>query len=109
MLITIEKPTTIASAIRIGKPINWLKALKAIEESRGTLIAVSDEEIIKSVRDLAIYEGIGVEPASAASLAGYRKALELGIIDRDEIAVLVLTGHALKDPDTILKYFSSII
>lgn len=104
-LIVVEKPMTIASAIRIGKPINWLKALKAVEESKGSIITVSDEEIIKSMRDLAIYEGIGVEPASATSLAGYRKALELGIIDRDELAILVLTGHALKDPDVILKCF----
>ncbi len=105
-LMAIEKPVTIASAIRIGKPVNWLKALKAVEESRGTFVSVSDEEIVKSMKDLAMYEGIGVEPASAASLAGYRKALELGIVDRDSVTVLVATGHALKDPDTISKYFS---
>jgi len=105
-LMAIEKPVTIASAIRIGKPVNWLKALKAVEESRGTFVSVSDGEIVKSMKDLAMYEGIGVEPASAASLAGYRKALELGIVDRDSVTVLVATGHALKDPDTISKYFS---
>lgn len=105
-LMAIEKPMTIASAIRIGKPVNWLKALKAVEESRGTFVSVSDEEIVKSMKDLAMYEGIGVEPASAASLAGYRKALELGIVDRNSVTVLVATGHALKDPDTISKYFS---
>jgi threonine synthase len=105
-LVAIEKPVTIASAIRIGKPVNWLKALKAVEESRGTFVSVSDEEIVKSMKDLAMYEGIGVEPASAASLAGYRKALELGIVDRNSVTVLVATGHALKDPDTISKYFS---
>uniref|UniRef100_A0A7J2U2H2 Threonine synthase n=1 Tax=Ignisphaera aggregans TaxID=334771 RepID=A0A7J2U2H2_9CREN len=105
-LMAIEKPVTIASAIRIGKPVNWLKALKAVEESRGTFVSVSDEEIVKSMKDLAMYEGIGVEPASAASLAGYRKALELGIVDRNSVTVLVATGHALKDPDTISKYFS---
>lgn len=105
-LMVVEKPVTVASAIRIGKPVNWLKALKAVDESKGTFITVSDEEIIKSMRDLAVYEGIGVEPASAASLAGYRKALESGVIDRDGVAVLVATGHALKDPDTVSKYFS---
>jgi L-threonine synthase (EC 4.2.3.1) len=105
-LMVVEKPVTVASAIRIGKPVNWLKALKAVDESKGTFITVSDEEIIKSMRDLAMYEGIGVEPASAASLAGYRKALESGVIDGDGVTVLVATGHALKDPDTVSKYFS---
>jgi threonine synthase len=104
-LIPIERPMTIASAIRIGRPVNWLKALKAVEESRGVFITVSDDEIVNSMRDLAVYEGVGVEPASAASLAGYRKALEIGIIDKGDVAVLVATGHALKDPDTITKYF----
>jgi threonine synthase len=106
-LMVVEKPVTVASAIRIGKPVNWLKALKAVDESKGTFITVSDEEIIKSMRDLAMYEGIGVEPASAASLAGYRKALESRVIDGNGVTVLVATGHALKDPDTVSKYFSS--
>jgi threonine synthase len=97
---------TIASAIRRGRTVNWLKALKAVEESRGVFITVSDDEIVNIMRDLAIYEGVGVEPASAAFLAGYRKALETGIIDKGDVAVLVATGHALKDPDTITKYFS---
>jgi threonine synthase len=105
-LMVVEKPVTVASAIRIGKPVNWLKALKAVDESKGTFITVSDEEIIKSMRDLAVYEGIGVEPASAASLAGYRKALESRVIDGNGVTVLVATGHALKDPDTVSKYFS---
>jgi threonine synthase len=104
-LIVVGKPVTVASAIRIGKPVNWLKALRAVEESRGALLTVSDEEIIGSMKELAVKEGIGVEPASAASLAGYRKALELGIIDKDGVAVLVATGHALKDPDVVSKYF----
>jgi len=103
-LVAVEKPVTVASAIRIGKPVNWLKALKAVDESRGALLAVSDEEIIKSMRDLAALEGVGVEPASAASLAGYRKALELGVIDEDSVTVLVATGHALKDPDVVSKF-----
>jgi len=106
-LIPVEKPTTVASAIRIGKPVNWLKALKAVEESKGTFITVSDSEILHSMKDLAVHEGVGVEPASAASLAGYRKAVELGLINSNDVTVLVATGHALKDPDTISRYFSS--
>lgn len=104
-LMAVERPSTIASAIRIGRPVNWLKALKAVSESGGAFIAVSDKEIIRSMRDLAALEGVGVEPAGAASLAGYRKALEQGIVEEDSISVLVATGHALKDPDTISKYF----
>ncbi|MEM0047825.1 MAG: threonine synthase [Ignisphaera sp.] len=105
-LIEVEKPHTIASAIRIGKPVNWLKALNAVRESGGVFVTVSDNEILEGVKDLARYEGIGVEPASAASLAGYRKVIKMGLIDRDDLAVLIATGHALKDPDTISRYFS---
>ena len=96
-----ENPTTIASAIRIGKPVNWVKAIKAVEESRGAFITVTDEEILKAMMMLAKLEGVGVEPSSAASLAGYLKAVEEGLVDRDERVVLVATGHALKDPDAI--------
>ncbi|MCI4407845.1 MAG: threonine synthase [Thermofilum sp.] len=105
-LIAVENPSTVASAIRIGKPVNWLKAMKAVEDSKGVFIAVSDKEILEAMRYLAINEGIGVEPASAASLAGYWKALEEGIVSRDELSVLIATGHALKDPDTIINRFS---
>ena len=69
-------------------------------------ITVFDDEIVDSMRYLAVYEGVGVEPASVASLAGYRKALEIGIIGKGDVTVLVAAGHALKDPDTITKYFS---
>jgi threonine synthase len=100
-LQTVENPATIASAIRIGKPVNWVKAIKAVEESRGAFITVTDEEILKAMMMLAKLEGVGVEPSSAASLAGYLKAVEEGLVDRDERVVLVATGHALKDPDAI--------
>jgi threonine synthase len=100
-LQVVEEPRTIASAIRIGRPVNWVKALKAVEESRGALLTVSDEEILEAIRMLARLEGLGVEPSSAASLAGYLKALEEGLVDRGETVVLVATGHALKDPDIV--------
>ncbi|MEM4426380.1 MAG: threonine synthase [Acidilobaceae archaeon] len=102
-LIPVEEPETVASAIRIGKPINWFKAWRALEESRGTMIVVSDDEILKAQKLLARLEGIGVEPASAAALAGYLKSLNEGLIDRDETVVIVATGHALKDPDSIFR------
>jgi threonine synthase len=100
-LQVVEEPRTIASAIRIGRPVNWVKALKAVEESRGALLTVLDEEILEAIKMLARLEGLGVEPSSAASLAGYLKALEEGLVDRGETVVLVATGHALKDPDIV--------
>ncbi|GBC69699.1 Threonine synthase [archaeon HR01] len=98
-LIPVESPRTIASAIRIGKPVNWLKALRAIRESEGLVEKVSDEMILEAQRLLASGEGIGVEPASAASLAGVKKLREQGLLDRSETVVCVATGHALKDPN----------
>ncbi|MCS7110626.1 MAG: threonine synthase [Ignisphaera sp.] len=102
-LHAVENPQTIASAIRIGKPVNWLKALRAVKESGGRFITVSDEEILVAMKMLAALEGIGVEPASAASLAGYRKLVDSNLIDGGEVVVLIATGHALKDPDTIVS------
>ena len=69
----------------------------------GLAETVTDEEILRMQRDLARKEGIGVEPASAASVAGIRKLVENGMIDRNEKIVCVVTGHLLKDPDTVIK------
>ena len=102
-VIVEQNPETIASAIRIGAPVNAEKALRAIRETGGTAESVTDEEILAMQRDLARYEGIGVEPASAASVAGIRKMAELGLLDRDEKIVCVVTGHLLKDPETVIK------
>ena len=98
-----ENPDTIASAIRIGKPVNWPKALRAIRESKGTAVSVTDDEIRKAQETLARKEGIIVEPASAASYAGYLKMIKEGILDHESTVVLVLTGHGLKDPDSLEK------
>ncbi len=89
---------TIATAIRIGNPVNAPKALPGIRETGGTAVAVSDDEITAAQRSLA-GEGIGVEPASAASVAGLRKLREAGTIGADEDVVCLTTGHLLKDPD----------
>lgn len=105
----IENPETIATAIRIGRPVNWKKAIKAIKETKGTALSVSDSEIIEAQKKLAREEGIGAEPASSAALAGYEKAIKENIIDKDEKNVIILTGHALKDPDIMLKMDSKII
>ncbi|KAB1197773.1 MULTISPECIES: threonine synthase [Haloferax] len=93
-----DEVETIATAIRIGNPVNAPKALPGIRETGGTAVAVSDDEITAAQRDLA-GEGVGVEPASAASVAGLRKLREDGTIDEDEQVVCLTTGHLLKDPD----------
>ena len=94
----VTNPRTIASAIRIGSPVNWTKVLPAINESHGTAETVSDKEILYAQRDLASKEGIFVEPASAASIAGLKKSRDAGRIDRSDLVVCVTTGHGLKDP-----------
>jgi len=98
----MENPETVATAIRIGNPVNAKKALKAIYESNGTVVQVSDEEILRAQKDLASM-GIGVEPASATSIAGLRKLAEMGEIEKDETVVCIATGHLLKDPEIILR------
>ncbi len=95
----IRDPQTIASAIRIGKPVNWKKALRAIRESRGDAVIVSDTEIREAQAAIARLEGLGVEPASAASVAGVKKMVEEGRISPDEVIVCICTGHLLKDPN----------
>jgi threonine synthase len=93
-----EEVETRATAIRIGNPVNAPKALPGIRNTGGTAVAVSDDEITDAQRDLA-EEGVGVEPASAASLAGLRKLRREGVVDDDEQVVCLTTGHLLKDPD----------
>ncbi|AGB15048.1 threonine synthase [Halovivax ruber XH-70] len=89
---------TRATAIRIGNPVNAPKALPGIRETGGTAVAVSDAAITDAQRALA-GAGIGVEPASAASLAGLRKLREDGVVGSEEDVVCLTTGHLLKDPD----------
>lgn len=97
----VHNPQTIATAIRIGSPVNWPKVLKAIKESKGTAETVSDPEILLAQRELATLEGIFVEPASAASIAGLKKLRESGKVDSSETIVCVTTGHGLKDPSVL--------
>ncbi len=99
----IDNPETIATAIRIGKPASWEKAVNAVTESGGWFNAVTDEEIIAAYKLLAKEEGIFAEPASAASLAGLIKELKLGKIKTNSTVVSVLTGNGLKDPQTALN------
>jgi threonine synthase len=94
----VEHPETVASAIRIGNPVRWEDAVAAATESRGTIRAVSDEEILAAFRLLGSSEGMFCEPASAASVAGL---LKYGA-DGAEQVVCVLTGRGLKDPETAI-------
>lgn len=100
----IEKPETIATAIRIGNPARWNEALLALDESDGEITAVSDAEILAAYRQVARLEGVFCEPSSAAGLAGMAKGVREGWLDLDgKRVVAVLTGHGLKDPDTAIK------
>jgi threonine synthase len=101
----MEIPETIATAIRIGAPVNWNKAFKAMRESGGFAETVSDKEIIEAQRLLAHSEGLFVEPASAASIAGLKKLVDSGDISEDEKVVCITTGHGLKDPEIIIKEY----
>jgi threonine synthase len=105
----IEKPETIASAIRIGNPASWQQAGAAIVESRGAINVISDEDILAAQKWLAQQEGIFVEPASAASIAGFFKcsdsvdaAYSFRKIREASRIVCTVTGHGLKDPDVII-------
>jgi threonine synthase len=102
-IVPVSAPETVATAIRIGAPVSWKKAMNAIRESGGTAETVTDEEIISAQKLLARGEGLFVEPASASSIAGLIKLVENGVIDKDERIVCVTTGHGLKDPDTAVK------
>ena len=96
----VEKPETVATAIRIGNPASWDRAVAARDESGGLIEAVTDDEILAAYRDIVRLEGIFCEPSSAASVAGIRKLAREGRLDRSATVVCVLTGHGLKDPDT---------
>ncbi len=102
-LVPEKNPDTLATAIRIGNPVSWQKAINAVRESKGLMESVTDEEILAAQRKLSSREGIFVEPASASSVAGLMKLHENGDIDEDETTVLITTGHGLKDPNAVTE------
>jgi threonine synthase len=107
----VERPETVASAIRIGNPARWEEAMNAFTASRGRVAAVSDQQILDAYRWLADSEGVFCEPASAASVAGLL-AHGLPVAEGEPTpasVVCVLTGHGLKDPDTALGKAPSVI
>jgi len=99
----VQEPQTVATAIRIGNPASWQKAVAARDESGGVIDMVSDDEILSAYRLLATEVGIFGEPASAASLAGLIKLSREGMDFASKSVVCIVTGTGLKDPDTALK------
>jgi threonine synthase len=99
----IDEPETIATAIRIGRPATWQPAIDAVKQSEGQFAAVSDEQILRAYSEVARAEGFFCEPASAASIAALKAAVDAGAVDPAARCVCVLTGNGLKDPDTVMK------
>jgi threonine synthase len=102
-LEAVLQPETVATAIRIGNPRSWRKALEAIALTNGLVMDVTDEEIGQAKKEIG-KDGIGCEPASATTLAGIRKMVESGRLDRHATVAAVLTGHVLKDTEYIIKH-----
>src|SRR5579884_2978354 len=100
---SVANPETLATAIRIGDPVSWPKALREVNESGGVVEKVSEQEIADAKAQIGRC-GIGCEPASAATLAGIKKLIAAGTMGRGEDVVAVLTGNVLKDPDYIYRY-----
>ena len=105
----VERPETLATAIRIGNPASWSKAIAARDESGGRIDAVTDDEILGAYRDLARLEGVFCEPSSAASVAGVSAAAQRGELDPDATVVCVLTGNGLKDPHTAERIVDQVL
>ena len=104
----IENPETIATAIRIGNPASWEKAEAARDESGGVIEAVTDEEILEAHRWLSSREGVFVEPASAAGVAGLLKKHRAGEAPEGKTIVITVTGHGLKDPQWALEAVNGV-
>ncbi len=98
----VDHPDTVATAIRIGDPASWAGAVAARDESKGRIDAVTDQEILDAQRLLSAREGIFVEPASAASVAGLLRCLGDGCLDAGQVVVCTVTGNGLKDTETAL-------
>jgi len=103
VLTPIQNPQTLATAIKIGAPVSWQKALRAVTQTGGRVLSVSEQQIADA-KAIIGREGIGCEPASATTVAGIKLLVKDGAIDPDEKVVAVLTGHLLKDTDYVIKY-----
>jgi len=102
-LTPVRNPETVATAIRIGFPVNWRKAIRALRESDGSMVIVSDHEILSAQKLIARGEGVFVEPASAASVAALPHFLEEDVLSSESQVICIATGHGLKDPAAVLS------
>ncbi|OFP35725.1 threonine synthase [Staphylococcus sp. HMSC062B11] len=105
----IKNPETIATAIRIGNPASWQKAVNALDESNGLIDSVTDEEILEAYQLMTTNEGVFSEPASNASIAGLIKLHRSGKLPKGKKIVAILTGNGLKDPDTAISLLDNPI
>ena len=96
------------SLIKIGAPVSWQKAWRAVHETGGQVITVSEQEIADA-KAIIGRDGVGCEPASATTVAGISKLIGEGVIKKDESVVAVLTGHILKDTDYVIKYHNQTL
>ncbi|HEY2962416.1 MAG TPA: threonine synthase [Pyrinomonadaceae bacterium] len=103
-----KHPQTLASAIKIGAPVSWKKAWRAVRETGGCVITVSEQEIADAKAVIG-RDGVGCEPASATTVAGIRKLVSDGFIKKDESVLAVLTGHLLKDTEYVIRYHSETL
>ena len=101
--LPVEQPQTRATAIKIGAPVSWKKALRAVEWTNGRALAVSEEELAEA-KAMIGRDGIGCEPASATTVAGIKRLVSAGIVGKEEKVIAVLTGHLLKDTDYVIGY-----
>ncbi len=101
--VTFRSGDTLADSIAVGAPRNWAKALRAVRESRGDMVRVTDGEILSAMTELARTAGVFGEPAGVTAFAGFRKMALAGKIGRDERVVIVVTGNGLKDVDSARK------
>lgn len=104
----VEGPRTLATAIKIGAPVSWKKALRAVRWTGGRVLSVSEQEIADA-RAVVGRDGVGCEPASATTVAGIRRLVAGGFVKRGETVVAVLTGHVLKDADYVINYHSGTL
>lgn len=105
---SVTAPETLATAIRIGDPVSWPKALSVLQKSEG-LVEIASEQEIADAKAVIGQSGIGCEPASAATLAGIRKLRAAGAIAQTDRVVAILTGNVLKDPDYIYRYHTGTL
>ncbi|MBC7595990.1 MAG: threonine synthase [Kineosporiaceae bacterium] len=105
----VDNPETVATAIRVGNPASWALAIAARDDSGGRIEAVTDAEILQAQRELASRDGVFVEPASAAGVAGLLQATHAGEVERGQTIVVTVTGHGLKDTETALSGIESVV